>query len=342
MYYDGTKLLSLKDKYNKKPEIYICTSNRNAGKTTFFNRMLVNRFLKSGQEFLLVYRFNYELDEIDKKFFTNIGELYFSNKDFKCFRKSKGLYTELRLNNEICGYGIALNNADALKKISHIFQNCTSMLFDEFQSENNHYCNKEVEKLQSIHTSFARGHGKQIRYLPVYLVGNPVSLLNPYYTALGISDKLKKDTKFLKGDGYVLEYNINETAKIAASESAFNRAFQNNSYARYASQAIYLNDNMSFIGRPKGKNRCICNIIYEKVKYGIKEYDQIGIMFVDDKPDNTCPINIAVTTDDHQINYVMISKYNMLINAMRTLFEKGCFRFKNLKCKEAIFKALSY
>ena len=37
-YYDGTKLLSMQDMNGNKPEIYISTSNRSAGKTTYFNR----------------------------------------------------------------------------------------------------------------------------------------------------------------------------------------------------------------------------------------------------------------------------------------------------------------
>ena len=77
MYYDGTKLLSLKDINNKTPEIFICTSNRTAGKTTYFNRLVVNRFIKHNKKFMLLYRFNYELDNIDEKFFKDVKELFF-------------------------------------------------------------------------------------------------------------------------------------------------------------------------------------------------------------------------------------------------------------------------
>ena len=61
-YYDGSKLLSMKDINGNTPEIYISTSNRNAGKTTYFNRYLVNRFLKYGEKFCLLYRFQDELE----------------------------------------------------------------------------------------------------------------------------------------------------------------------------------------------------------------------------------------------------------------------------------------
>ena len=54
-YYDGTKLLSMQDMNGNKPEIYISTSNRSAGKTTYFNRLCVNRFLDKGEKFALLY-----------------------------------------------------------------------------------------------------------------------------------------------------------------------------------------------------------------------------------------------------------------------------------------------
>ena len=73
-YYDGTKLLSLKDINGKTPEVFMCTSNRSAGKTTYFNRLVVNRFIKRGEKFALLYRFNYELDGCDEKFFKDIKE----------------------------------------------------------------------------------------------------------------------------------------------------------------------------------------------------------------------------------------------------------------------------
>ena len=72
---------------------------------------------------------------------------------------------------------------------------------DEFQSETNHYCSMEVEKLISLHTTVARGNGEMARYVPVYLIGNPVSLLNPYYSAVGITNRIQENTKFIRGKG---------------------------------------------------------------------------------------------------------------------------------------------
>lgn len=341
-YYDGTKLLSMSDLNGNKPELYLCTTNRTGGKTTFFNRLELNRFIRTKQKFVLLYRYNYELTDCVEKFYKDIGTLFFNDHYMDSKSHGKGSYYSLYFDEELCGYAIALNNADMIKKYSHIFNEVTSILFDEFQSETNHYCPDEINKFISIHTSIARGQGKQYRYVPVYMLSNAVSIINPYYTELGITERLNSDTKFLKGDGYVLEQGFIESASEAQLNSGFNKAFKKNKYVAYASENIYLNDNAAFIEKPNGKSHYICTIKYNGNNFSFREFSELGIIYCDDKPDLTHPIKISVTTDDHQINYVMLKKNDFLLQQMRFLFEKGCFRFKNLICKEATLKALSY
>lgn len=341
-YYDGAKLLSMLDLNGEKPEIYLCTSNRSAGKTTYFNRLVVNKFKKNGEKFMLIYRYNYELDDCADKFFKDIENLFFKGETMTSKRKASGIFHELFLNDESCGYAISLNSADQLKKYSHLFSDVQRMLFDEFQSETNHYCSDEIRKFISIHTSVARGQGKHARYLPVYMVGNPVSIINPYYIELGISERLRDDTKFLKGDGFVLEQGFVESASNAQKSSGFNKAFCKNSYVAYSSQCVYLNDNKSFIEKPAGIGRYLCTLRYNGVDYGVREFAESGCIYVDDKSDSTFRLKITVTTEDHAINYVMLKRNDMFISTLRLYFEKGCFRFKDLKCKEALLKALSY
>lgn len=341
-YYDGTKLLSLKDINGKQPEIYICTSNRSAGKTTYFGRLCVNKFLKERCKFMLIYRYNYELDDCANKFFKDLSSLFFKGAVMESKRRASGSYHELFLDDVSCGYAVSLNSADSLKKYSHLFSDVSRMLFDEFQSETNHYCSDEIKKLISIHTTVSRGQGEQIRYVPVYMISNPVSLINPYYTELGISSRLSDKTKFLKGDGFVLEQGFVESAANAQKNSAFNRAFSGNSYVAYAAQAVYLNDNKAFIEKPDGHSRYLATIKYENVEYGIREFAEEGIIYCDNKPDKTFKTKIAITTEDHNINYVMLKSNDMFLSVLRWYFEKGCCRFKDLKCKEALLKAISY
>lgn len=347
-FYDGTKLLSMSDINGNKPEIYICTSNRSAGKTTFFNRYFIKRFLNYGEKFVLIYRFKYELDSIAEKFFNGVKTLFFTDYNMTAKSKAGGMYYDLLLSkngdskSEICGYAIALNCADQIKKYSHLMNDAQRMLFDEFQSETNHYATNELNKLISVHTSLARGEGKQYRYLPIFMLSNNVSLLNPYFVALGVSTRLRENTNFLRGNGFVLEQGYNTSASKALESSAFNQAFQQADYVKYASQKSYLNDNTAFIDSPKGKSKYLCTIRFKNKNFGVFEFAEEGIIFCSDNADVSYPLKLAVTTEDLRINYVMIKKNDLFISNLRYYFDNGCFRFKNLLCKECILSTLSY
>lgn len=344
LYYDGTKLLSLMDINGEKPELYLCTSNRSAGKTTFFNRLCLKKWIEKREKFCLIYRYNYELDDCADKFFKDIGSLFFTGHTMTSKRRASGIYHELILDeeNENCGYAVSLNSADQLKKYSHLLSDIQRMIFDEFQSESNHYCSDEIRKFLSVHTSIARGQGKQYRYLPVYMISNPVTIINPYYVEMGISERLNDNTKFMKGEGWVLEQGFNQVASNSQLNSGFNRAFKRNSYVAYSAQCVYLNDSKAFIDKPEGKSNYLLTLKYNGNMYGIREFPENGFVYADNRPDVTFPTRISVNTDDHEINYVMLRRNDTMIQVLRYYFERGVFRFKDIKCKEAVLKALSY
>ena len=341
-YYDGTKLLSLTDINGNRPEIYMCTTNRTGGKTTYFGRLVVNRFLDKREKFGLLYRYNYELDDCAEKFFKDIGELFFNGYTMTSKKRAKGIYHELYLNGEPCGYAVSINSADQIKKNSHFFSDVKRLIFDEFQSESNTYCPNEIKKFISVHTSMARGQGEQNRYLPVYMLSNPVSIINPYSVELGISSRLTDETRFLRGDGFVLEQGFVESAADAQKSSGFNKAFSRNSYVAYSSESVYLNDNKAFVDRPQGVGRYMATLKYNGQTYGIREFAEAGVIYCDDRADETFPLKITVTTDDHELNYVMLKRNDLFLFNLRYYFERGCFRFKDLRCKEAVLKSLSY
>lgn len=351
-YYDGTKILSMLDLDKMKPEIYMVTTNRTGGKTTYFGRMFVKKFIENREKFALLYRYNYELDNVEEKFFKDIGSLFFEGFTMTSTPMCGKNFRELRLHapntdeddiGESCGYAITLNNADQIKKNSHLFSDVQRILFDEFQSETNKYCPDELTKFQSVHTSIARGQGKQTRYVPVYMLSNPVSIINPYYVEFGIAERLQENTKFLRGHGWVLENGWIKSASDAMLQSGFNRAFASSKYIDFAArQGVYLNDNQSFIEKPSGDSKYLATIVYNGKEYAIREYFKDGIVYCDDHDDSSYKFRIAVTTDDHRTNYVMLRNNDLFVQSMRFYFERGCFRFKNLQCKEAVLKLVSY
>ena len=128
----------------------------------------------------------------------------------------------------------------------------------------------------------------------------------------------------------------------AIRDSGFNRAFSRNKYVEYSAQNVYLNDSRTFIEKPSGFSRYLATLRYDNQDFGIREFADAGIIYCDDKPDKTAPYKITVTTQDHEINYVMLRKNDFFLANLRYYFEQGCFRFKDLRCKDAVLKALSY
>lgn len=342
IYYDGTKLLSLKDKNGNKPEIYLCVGNRTAGKTVFFKRLLMNNYLSGKGKFIMLYRFNYELSSCVDMFFSDIKPLFFQDHDLRQKTVARGLFYEMYLDDEKdpCGYAIALSNADALKKYSSMFAEVTNIFLDEFQSETNHYAPEEIKKFQSIHVSIARGQGEQYRYIRTLLASNSVTMLNPYYKAMGIHKLLSKDTKFLRGDGWVMEQTFNENASKGLRESGFAKAFSD-SYMDYASENIYLNDNTMFVENVTERGRYICTIKYGENYYSVKECPIEGIVYVSDNVDMKYPIRMTFRSNDHEQNAVMMHSNSAIGMILKNNFSRGVLRFKNLECKNVIFDILS-
>ena len=341
-YYDGTKLLSMTDLNGELPELYLTTGNRSIGKTTWFNRYAVKRFKEKHKKFCLVYRWNYELSDCADKFFKDIQRLFFPADTMTEKRRANGIFVELFLNDVSCGYCVTLNNADSLKKFSHLLSDVEMMIFDEFQSENNRYCTNEINKLLSIHTSIARGQGQQVRRVPVYMLSNKVSIVNPYFLSLGISDRLKDDTKYLRGDGYVLEQTYMENVTGLQLGSGFNKAFKNENYVAYSAMNVYLNDTNAFIEKPAGASKYIATLKNGDKLYSIKYYYESGLYYMDKSVDEDFKTKIAFDAGSHDADFIMVGSASSYVMMLRGMFEKGLMRFKNQECKTAFFEMLKY
>ena len=301
-YYNGTKLLSLKDLNGNTPEIFIACNNRTSGKTTFFNRLCVNRFLKTKRPFVTLVRKKLELEDLAEAFFGEIQRLFFRQHAFTQKIMLGGNYVNLYMDDNICGYGLPINAAGLIKKRSHLFNTCSCMFLDEFQEEYGNYCKDEVGKVLSIHYSLARGEGQQSRYLPLYMCGNPYTILNPYYTELGVSKRLNKNTKFLRGEGWVVEHTINKSAQQAQANSVFNNAFKKHRYLKYANDGIYLDDNFALVENIRGVSTYVATYLYKQKAFAIREYPEIGIYYCSENIDKSFPTVICTDIEDITTN----------------------------------------
>lgn len=341
IYYDNNKLLTLKDINGKKPEIFICDGNRTAGKSYAFKSTLLRNWFKKGEQFALIVRNQTECKGYYEPFWSDIGVDKYPEKICSEKPVAKGTFYQVLIDGLVAGFVLPISAARKLKRFSAMFINVTTMFFDEYQDEDSMYLVKELQKLQSIHTSIARGHGKQTRYVALYMCSNTISLLNPYYSAFGIHKRLRNNTKFLRGDGWVFEKTLNEHAKEAFQSSAFNRAFANaTDYFSSASENVYLNDNLSLIEKPEGDFSYIATIKYNGEMFNIRQYS--NYVYISEGCDITFPLKIAYKPlDIDGDGFWLCNKNAPITRRISQFFESGLLRFDSLKSKNMLFDILT-
>lgn len=343
-YYHCERLLTMKDKYGNTPDIFIIDGNRTAGKSYSIKCRQVSDFLKDKyrpeNQFIYLYRNVVDMKNCAESYFGDISEKF---DGYVMTEKSlmNGSLVQLFLNEEPCGYCLALSVARKYKKMRGLFVNVRSVFFDEYQDEDNVYLQNEVNKLLSLLTTISAGHGKQHRRVMLYMASNTVSLLNPYYSVFGINKILKRDTKFLRGDGWVFERTYNESASTAYKDSAIARAFSGASYNDYASENKYLNDNDCLIGKPSGQSRYICTIRFNEQMYNVRKYELY--IYVSTGYDESFPIRICFTKNDVIDNTaIRVNSTHYIVEMLREYFNRGLLMFENLECKNMIFDVISF
>lgn len=340
-YYSNNQLLTMKDADGKTPDIYICDGNRTAGKTYSFKLTLLRAWFRKGHQFGLIVRNQVDAKGYAEAFWQDVGNDRYKEHSLKEEPVSKGTFYKIYIDDILAGFVLPLSMSRKLKRYSGMFVNIKALFFDEYQDESNVYLKDELQLLMSLHTTIARGHGEQSRRVPLYLVSNTVSILNPYYTTFGIHKMLRDNTKFLRGHGWVFQKTMNESAKKAFQESRFNQAFSNTKYYNYASENLYLNDNKALVEKPDGVGHYNMSFRFEDNYYNVKIYP--SCVYVSKGYDMTYPVQVCFRPQDMTGDcFILVTRNSLQVQNLRQWFSSGLLRFDSLESKNAIFDILAY
>lgn len=339
-FYDGNKIRTLHDLNGELPGLVIVDGNRSTGKTTNFNIYVFEEWKKTGKKFALLYRYKYELSEVANKFFKEIKKIKKYPGEMLDRSCSYGSYYKLIYKTgdqqECCGYAIALNSAEQIKKQSHEFSDVAYILFDEFQSEYGNYTSHEIDKFQSIYTSVARGNGSRLRFVRVFLLSNSIDIYNPYYSALGVSEKLLLNgSKFIRGKGYVIERNFNVAAAQEFSNCSFFRAFADSKYyENLTSRNSYLNNRNDLILDTNLSAFEYYLTLYTRGKYyGI--YRGENFLIITPNVNLDYPVKYCLFRSDLSTNGIKLIP-NKLLNYLRFMYDNSRLFATNLETQDII------
>lgn len=333
-HYDNTKLINSLDADGEKPAFYIvCSKLRGPGKTFSFSKLLINHYLETKEQFILLTRNKGDLGNVASGILNSY--LGYAQPEWSITEtvQMKGVFSKIILTRgkgedatkDDIGYVIPLRAADQIKKISSMFYQCWCFFFDEFQPmDRSTYLTDEIDLLLSIYKSCCRGGGTAVRYMPIYMCSNTINLGNPYFTALGLNRAIQSNTRFYRGKGVVFE-NC-DVAGLAAlhSESAIEKALA--PHLSLKGDNMWINDNNSLVCKPDGwgHGRYVATLVYNKEKLGVYAYDIAGMTYISRNIDQSCQYVYNLTLEG-ELNIPAL-KISGLLESLRKQLFNGLIR----------------
>lgn len=338
IFYNGKQALSY-----GTPFIFTL-GTRSIGKTFYWTKRQINRFLKTGRKFGFVKRYKEDLKSVAEKFFDN-NAYEFPDHTFDADGFSSASGGRFVIDGKVAGYGMTLNKANRMKGIS--MADVDELIFDEFLPEDGIYLPSEVGAAFSLYQSVARGYGKAIRPdVRFVFIANHVTLNNPYFRELKIRDMYKPGTKILVDPdrGWVAEFTNSEEIAKEISETSFGKMIAKTKYGEYAIKAQFYLDDPTFIAKPNGSGAYVCTLVWNGKDFGVYEYMDDGLLYITHSVDHNCKEIFALTNADHKPNYMIMyrNRMNPMWGYLRYAYDNALIRFQDDECKFMFLEAMDY
>lgn len=314
--------------------------NRGGGKSYGFKKYCIDDFLKKGNEFIWMRRYDTELlgekkssDGCIQSFFEDIKDKYpnheLSTKGHKAF-----------IDGKLAGYFVPLSKSQKYK--SKPYPKVTKIIFDEFLINKScyHYLAGEVTTLLEFIETVNRL--RENDKLVCVCIGNAISFANPYFLYFNIP-KFNSEFYRDKERGIVVQMYKNEDFIKAKKQTRFGKLIANTNYANYSIENEFLLDNEKFIESKTSVSKFRFGIQYDNHIFGFWVDFTTGIIYVNRKYDKTSKAIYTLRKEDHDINLLLIKNIRgTFIDEAVYLFKNGCMRFEDIVVKSQVFEILSY
>ena len=172
------------------------------------------------------------------------------------------------------------------------------------------------------------------RDIRVFMLGNSVTEINPYFLFFDISIPYNNDIKLYKDGMILLQYVSGIEFAKAKRGTRFGKLVSGTDYEEYAIDNKFIDESKMFIEHKTGQSKFSFSFIYKGNKYGVWiDYNMSKMYVSNDYIDNG--LCFATTTEDHSPNtmlYSIAKKYNCW-NTFIQQFKLGNVYFENMKIK---------
>lgn len=300
--------------------------NRGGGKTYGAKKKVIERFIKTGEQFVYLRRFKEELKDINTFFDDIIDE--FPECEFKV--KGKELY----INGTLAGRAIPLSTSKIKKSVP--MPKVSWIIFDEFIIDKGyyHYLPDEVTFFLEFYETVARLRDN----VRVYFLSNALTVTNPYFLYFKLEKPTAKSNIKVRGD-ILIELVANEEFIKAKKQTRFGKLISGTKYGDYAIDNAFFRDDATFIEKKTGKCAYSFGIKYLDKTFGIWTNANEGKLYVSYDTDANFPYKFALTKADHTPNTLLIEsmrKYRPFQFFLKN-FQMGNVYFEDMNIKNQMY-----
>ena len=315
-------------------------AERGVGKTFGAKSYIIDHFKSKGKQSVYVRRYNRELQEsLMKKgtpiFFDQIKNKYPNDK---LSNNSEVFYC----NGEICGFAVPLSTSNILKSVS--FENVDTIIFDEFIIDKGvyHYINNEVTLFMELLETIIRLKPN----IKVLLLGNAISVTNPYFIELNLSLPYNSEYKIFKRDDkgqplILVYYGKNLKYREEKKKTRFGQLIADTSYGKYAIDNEMLRDSRAFIGKktPNSKFYFILKLNNKNIGIWLDYKEQK--MFISYDYDPLCPVIFSMTNEDHDEHTLLLRcRTSPFFKSIIEYYRQAKLYFENQQIKNQVMNIL--
>lgn len=339
MYWNINPILAYQRNFN------FISSERKIGKTYTTLWFLLKRAIKRGQQFVYICRTEKERSQgIFKSAFSKVIAEQFPETMFK-FTSSECYLVEETENDDkevtLLGYCIPLSMAEEAKRNS--YPNVKFMVFDEYslpKYSTTKYVHgwDEPDALLSLYQTVDADRDEVI----VFCLSNNYTFYNPYHMHPAFNIPFTGAGKIWLSENVLFQRpKMSVELKDKKSKTRFHRMIEGTEYGDHASSGIYIDDSPEFIKSKTGNCKYIFTISHKGSQYAVWSGIQVGLIFIDDDIDHSCPLIYALTFEDHRENTMLTkSKGFAPLQWLSKNYKIGNVRYCNQQIKAKAEEAI--
>lgn len=314
-----------------RPLSYNCLFNfivgsRGVGKTYGAKKWALQRYLKTGEQFIYVRRFHTELKTV-KNFWDDLRPAFPDQE----LEYKKGM---LLCDGKVAAIPLSLSTAKVNKSVP--YPEVGTIIFDEFILDKgyHHYLPDEVTNFLELYSTVAR-----LRDVRLIALSNALTITNPYFLYFQIDPPYQKE--FAVQNDILIQVIENRKYKERYRDTRFGRMIAGTAYGNYAIENEFFRDQSAFIERKTGSAHYVYTIVYHERHMGVWKDYNTGIYYLSD--DNLDGPVYAASSPDHGENRVLLSgKGRGLYQNLCRAYRYGMVRFENQHLKNLGCEMLNY